>query len=485
MLRDVRVLVVDDEESIRRMLRLCLEGAGARVTVAASGEAALAAARRAPPDVAMVDLRLGATDGIAVVRALLQEAPNCAVILMTAYATIDSAVEAMRAGALDYLPKPFTPAQVVHAVEKTIEDTRVRQELAEIKRTNARGLSVRFETKSPAAREAFAIAARVAPTDVTVLLLGDTGVGKGILARHIHATSPRRAAPFVTVNCAVIAPTLIETELFGHTKGAFTGAEVARAGHVEAAGAGTLFLDEVGDLSRDAQGKLLRLLEDHEYVRVGDHEPRRSDARVIAATHRDLRAAVAAGTFREDLYFRLNVVSIRLPALRERREDIVDLAQRLLAELAEQHRRAPSRAWNDAPSRAWNDAPARASNDAPSRAWNDAPARATNDAPLTLTPEARAALTAYSWPGNLRELVNVLERAVILASGDALTLDLLPDELRTAASAPRDDDESLEAVERRHIAAVLARHPTLESAARALGIDPSTLYRKRERFGLR
>jgi NtrC-family two-component system response regulator AlgB len=250
--------------------------------------------------------------------------------------------------------------------------------------------------------------------------------------------SPRRDSPFVTVTCAVIAEAQIESELFGRTEG-------GRAGYIEAAGAGTLFLDEVGDLPRDAQGKLLRLLEEHEYVRVGDHEPRSSDARVIAATHQDLRAAVTAGTFREDLFYRLNVVSIRLPSLRERRDDIVDLAERTLGELARQHRRAP----------------------------------------LAIAPATRAALAAYSWPGNLRELVNVLERAVILAVGDELTRDLLPEEVRAGAAAPRDDDESLEAVERRHIAAVLARHPTLESAARALGIDPSTLYRKRDRYGLR
>jgi NtrC-family two-component system response regulator AlgB len=437
-MRDVRVLVVDDEESIRRMLRLCLEAAGCRVTLAASAESGIAAARRAPPDVALVDLRLGAMDGIAVARSIRQEAPTTAVVMMTAYATIDSAVEAMRAGAADYLPKPFTPAQVVHAVKKTIDASRAQQELAEMKRATTRGLSVHFDTKSPVAREAFAVAARVAPTDATVLLLGETGAGKGILARHIHALSPRRDSPFVTVNCAVVAPGNIETELFGQ-------AESGRAGHVEAAGAGTLFLDEVGDLPRDAQGKLLRLLEEHEYVRVGDHESRRSDARVIAATHRDLRAAVAAGAFREDLFFRLNVVSIRLPSLRERRDDIVDLAARILGELARQHRRAP----------------------------------------LSIAPATRAALAAYAWPGNLRELVNVLERAVILAVGNELTPDLLPEEVRAGASAPRDDDESLEAVERRHIAAVLARHPTLESAARALGIDPSTLYRKRDRYGLR
>jgi len=445
---EIRVLVVDDEESIRKMLRVCLEGAGYRVTLASSGEAAVATAKRAPPDLALVDIRLGGMDGIAVTRALAHEAPGTAVVIMTAYATIDNAVDAMRAGAADYLPKPFTPAQVLHAVNKVADAARLRFELAELTRGPFRGVHPRFETKSPAQRDVLAVAAKVATTDATVLLFGETGTGKGVLARQLHALSARADRPFVTVNCAVISPTLIENELFGHARGAFTGADSARVGHIEAAGNGTLFLDEVGDLPREAQGKLLRLLEEHEYVRVGDTEPRRSDARVIVATHRDLKTAVSSGAFREDLFYRLNVVTIRIPALRERREDIPDLCEAVVADLSAQHRREP----------------------------------------LRLDPNAVAALAAYKWPGNLRELVNVLERAVILASGSALTPDLLPEELRAGAppaSAGDDTDESLEAAERRHVAAVLARHPTLDAAAKALGIDPSTLYRKRERYGLK
>jgi NtrC-family two-component system response regulator AlgB len=446
---DLRILVVDDEESIRKMLRMCLEGAGYQVTLAPTGEAGVAAARRAPPDLALVDLRLGGMDGIAVTRSLAHDAPTTSVVLMTAYATIDNAVDAMRAGAVDYLPKPFTPAQVLHVVQKALDAARMRVELAELKRASARRGNARLETQSPAMKEALAVAARVAATDATVLLAGETGVGKGVIARHVHALSPRAERPFVTLNCAVISPTLIESELFGHAKGAFTSADSARVGHIEAAGGGTIFLDEIGDLPREAQGKLLRLLEEHEYVRVGDTEPRRSEARVIAATHRDLKAAVAAGGFREDLFYRLNVVTIRVPPLRERREDIPDLATSIVEGLSAQHRREPIR----------------------------------------LDAAAMAALTAYRWPGNVRELANVLERAVILALGDTISLDLLPEELRAAApgafSPTSADDESLEAAERRHVMAVLAHHPTLDAAARALRIDPSTLYRKRERYGLR
>jgi NtrC-family two-component system response regulator AlgB len=363
-----------------------------------------------------------------VTRALAQEAPTTAVVLITAYATIDNAVDAMRAGAVDFLPKPFTPAQVLHTVDKVVAQARMQQELAELKRAGGRGVHARFETKSPAMQQCLAVVLRAARTDATVLLLGETGTGKGYLARHIHASSPRRDRAFVTVNCAVVAPSLIESELFGHAKGAFTGA------------------DEVGDLPREAQGKLLRLLEEHEYVRVGETEPRRSEARVIAATHRDLRAAVAAGAFRDDLFYRLNVVAATLPPLRDRRADLADLAAGMLADLSAQHRRGP----------------------------------------YTLAPATLVALSAYPWPGNQRELVNVLERAVIIAEGIECTPDLLPVEVRAAAPAAiAPDDDTLEAAERRHIEAVLARAPTLDAAAKALGVDPSTLYRKRERYGLR
>jgi NtrC-family two-component system response regulator AlgB len=280
------------------------------------------------------------------------------------------------------------------------------------------------------------------------LILGETGTGKGLLARHVHQSSPRATRPFVTVNCATISPGLLENELFGHARGAFTGADQARAGYVEAARNGTLFIDEIGDLPREVQGKLLRLLEEREYVRVGDTEPRRSEARIVAATHRDLKAAVAAGAFRDDLFYRLNVVTVHLPPLRERREDIPALAQAML-------QTSP---------------------------------RAHTSTKRTLSPEALAALVAYDWPGNIRELSNVLERAGLLARGDVLTPDLLPEEVRalTPAHAAFDvTDDSLEAAEARHIASVLARAPTLDAAAKALHVDPSTLYRKRERYGLR
>jgi NtrC-family two-component system response regulator AlgB len=440
-----QILVIDDEESIRRTLRLCLESADYSVSMAASGEAGLALAKKQPPDLALVDLRLGGMDGLAVARALSQEAPGAQVVIMTAYATIDNAVEAMRAGAADYLAKPFTPAAVKHVVARVLESARMRQELAEVERNNRR---TPVKSSCPAVLEAYTLAERVAGSDATVLLLGETGTGKSLLARHIHQRSPRAARPFVTVNCATISANLIENELFGHAKGAFTGADQPRAGYVEAAKNGSLFVDEVGDLGKETQGKFLRLLEEREYVRVGDTEPRRSDARIIAATHRDLKASVNDGSFRDDLFYRLNVVTIRLPALRQRREDIPSFVSSFLKPVL----------------------------------------RSGRTRAMSVSPAAMSALVAYDWPGNIRELSNVLERAALLANGDLLSSDLLPEEVRVSSRtvAPLlEGDESLEAAERRHIAQVVARHPTLDTAAKALGIDPSTLYRKRERYGLR
>jgi len=248
--------------------------------------AGVALAKKQPPDLALVDLRLGGMDGLAVTRALAQEVPGAQVIVMTAYATIDNAVEAMRAGASDYLAKPFTPAAVKHVVARVLEAGRMRQELAEVERHTRR---TPVKSASPGVQEAYTLAERVAGSEATVLILGETGTGKSILARHLHQRSPHAARPFVTVNCATISTNLIENELFGHSKGAFTGADQPRAGYVEAAKNGSLFVDEVGDLGKETQGKFLRLLEEREYVRVGDTEPRRSDARIIAATHRDLQ----------------------------------------------------------------------------------------------------------------------------------------------------------------------------------------------------
>jgi NtrC-family two-component system response regulator AlgB len=297
-------------------------------------------------------------------------------------------------------------------------------------------------------RRAIETARRAASSDATVLLLGESGTGKNVLARAIHAWSPRRAGPFVTISCTTLAEHLLESELFGHVKGAFTGAWKDKPGRLESAAGGTLFLDEMGELPPELQAKLLRFLEERRFERVGDTRTVEVDARLVAATNRDLEAEVAAGRFRSDLYYRLAVVALRLPPLRERREDLPALADHLLAALAARHRRTLPR----------------------------------------LSPEARAALAAYGWPGNVRELANALERALVLSPGGAIGVESLPDAVLAppgAAAAEEPAAElSLEEVERRHVRRVLASSATLEEAAARLGIDPTTLWRKRRRWGL-
>lgn len=443
----LQVLVIDDDPAVRKLLALALQRVGYEVVVADSGESGIELAARLPPRVVLVDMQLGGMDGLQVTRRLLQEVPSASIIIMTGYATVENAVEAMQTGACDYLIKPMSPAQVVHAVDKALLNARTNQELAEVRRTSGRGNHLIFTSQSPAMRQTLIEAAQAAATSATVLLQGETGTGKTALARYIHDCSARSCHPFVTVQCAVISPSLIESELFGHKQGAFTGANHPHAGLIETAGTGTLLLDEIGDLAQPLQGKLLRLLEEREYVRVGDTLPRRSDARIIAATHCDLKQATRSLRFREDLYYRLNVLTIRVPALRERAEDIRELARCIVRDLARRHRGVE----------------------------------------MEMTADLENCLVNYRWPGNLRELVNVLERAVIVARRTTLSSDLLPEEVRDGLHcAGRDlgSEDSLAAAERRHLMQVLARYPTLESAAKALGIDPSTLYRKRERYGL-
>jgi two-component system, NtrC family, response regulator AlgB len=305
-----------------------------------------------------------------------------------------------------------------------------------------------LESASPVMQRQLATARQAAASDVTVLLTGESGTGKNVLAAAIHAWSPRRDGPFVTVACTTLAEHLLESELFGHVKGAFTGAWKDKPGRLEAAQGGTVFLDEVGELPPELQAKLLRFIEEQRFERVGGSDTITADARIIAATNRTLDAEVSAGRFRQDLFFRLNVVGIRLPALRERLEDLPALTAHTLAQLCARYRRAP----------------------------------------IALAPEAQRALAAYHWPGNVRELVNVLERAVVLARGDSISAQDLPDRLLApaaeSAAAATDPPVSLEELERRHIQQVLADSATLEEAAARLGINPTTLWRKRKRYGI-
>ena len=441
-----RVLIVDDEKNIRATLAICLEGLGCQVAQASTSEAAIEALRRAPFDVAFVDLRLGQESGLELLPRLLAERPGLDVVVITAYATFDTAVEAVKRGAADYVPKPFTPNQIRLILEKL---GRQRQEAARRLDLEARlgeaAPEVSLDTGSPRMRAVLEVATRAAASEAPVLLRGENGTGKGVLARAIHAASPRRGHPFVTVNCPTLTDELLASELFGHAKGAFTGAVKDQPGRVEAAEGGTVFLDEIGEISPALQAKLLRFLQDKVFERVGETRTRSADVRIVAATNRDLEAEVKAGRFREDLLYRLNVVEITVPSLRDRPEDVLPLARRFLAFFASSARR-------------------------PTPELSEAAVRA---------------LATYPWPGNVRELRNVMERAVILSPAHILEIEALPDRLQAHLSElpVLGGQFTAEEIEREHILRVLAHAPTMEEAARILGIDASTLWRKRKKLG--
>jgi NtrC-family two-component system response regulator AlgB len=449
------VLVVDDDTGVRQSLRLCLEADGARVLGVGSANAALEALERGSFDVILLDLWLGAESGLEAVPEILRRQSDAAIIVITAFATYETAVEAMKRGATDYLPKPFTPDQVRHAVRKALESVHLKRRLAiaEARLEQAGADDDFFETLSPVMASLMKQAVRVSTTTVPVLLRGDSGTGKNVMARWVWLHSPRAGRPFVSVNCPTLSTELMNSALFGHKRGAFTGATADAAGKVHEAEGGTLFLDEVGDLSPDAQARLLRFLNDQTYERVGESVERRADVRIVAATNRALEDDVRTGRFREDLLFRLNVVTLVLPTLRNRREDLPALVCHYFDRArARQHR-----------------------------------------ADLELSEAADHAMHAYAWPGNLRELRNAIERAVILSPGPEIEPDDLgiprapvaADSQRgTSTEVALGTDVSLEALEREHVARVIARAPTLDAAARILGIDATTLQRKRKRYGL-
>ncbi len=446
----MRILIVDDEPNIRQTLRVALETMGHTVEEATTGPQALSAAEAQPCDVALVDLRLGSESGLDLLEPLLEQLPRLAVVVITAHASIDTAVEVMRRGAFDYLPKPFTPAQVRAVLERVARVRGLADRVADLEDRIRREVSeVDLQGGEPEVRRVFDLARRVAASEVPILIRGENGTGKGVLARAVHAWSRRAAGPFVTVSCPSLSAELLESDLFGHVRGAFTGAVRDVAGKVAAAEGGTLFLDEVGDLPPSLQPKLLRFLQEKKYERVGEAKTRTADVRLVAATNRDLEAAVASGLFREDLLYRLNVVEVTLPPLR-RRTDLLDVADHLLGFFARRDSR-----------------------------------RLTH-----FTHEARAALARHAWPGNLRELRNTIERATILAEGPEVGLADLPERVASPRTDPAESPVevgapvNLERLEVEHIRRVLAAAPSREEAARVLGIDPSTLYRKRKQFGL-
>ena len=446
----MRTLIVDDEPNIRRTLRVALEAIGHTVEEADGGPQALRLAGQRPFDVALIDLRLGGESGLDLLASLLGQWPRLAVVIITAHSSVDSAVEAMRRGAFDYLSKPFTPAQVRAVLERVARVRGLSDRVADLEeRVRAEVPEADLEGRDPEVRRVLDLARKVAPTDAAVLIRGESGTGKGVLAHALHAWSRRSSGPFVTVSCPSLSAELLESDLFGHVRGAFTGAVRDVAGKVAAAEGGTLFLDEVGDLPPSLQPKLLRFLQERRYERVGEARTRAADVRLAAATNRDLEAAVASGAFREDLFYRLSVVELTVPPLR-RRSDVLDLADHLLGFFARQTGR-----------------------------------RLTG-----LTREAREAIAGHAWPGNLRELRNAVERAAILAEGPEVGLADLPERITTPPTGPGESPVevgapvSLERLEVEHVRRVLAAAPSLDEAARTLGIDPSTLYRKRKQHGL-
>ncbi len=434
------ILIVDDEPNIRNNLATFVRGLGHDVEVAPDGPAALAALERKAADVVLTDVRMAGMDGLALLQEIRRRRPESVVVVMTAYATVAGAVEAMRAGAYDYLVKPFSLDSVAMLLTRVLEVSGLRRENRVLRR--AIDEPAVLASSDPRMQRVLDTARQVATSEATVLLTGESGTGKNVLASAIHRWSPRSAGPFVTIACTTLSEHLLESELFGHVKGAFTGAWRDKPGRLEAARGGTVFLDEVGELPPELQAKLLRFLEERRFERVGGDAVIDVDVRIVAATNRDLHAEVAAGRFRSDLFYRLNVVALSLPPLRDRRGDLDALVAHILPVLSARHRRpVPS-----------------------------------------LDEAARAALHAYSWPGNVRELVNALEHALVLAGDGIIDVNELPDAV-LAPPAPRSAD-ALEDVERAHVREVLAESATLEEAASRLGINVTTLWRKRRRWGL-
>jgi DNA-binding NtrC family response regulator len=442
---NTRILIVDDEEIVRESLGGWLEKDGYTVGTAPDGPTAVARLREEPWSILLVDMKMPGMDGLQVLDQALTLQPATVAVIMTAYATVETAVSAIKRGAYDYLVKPFDPEELSLMIQKIVKQQELVRENETLRKALKRDYRFRdMVSKSAPMQAVFELAKTAARSTSTILVLGESGTGKELLARAIHAESPRQPAPFVAISCAALTETLLESELFGHEKGAFTGANVRRRGTFETAEGGTLFLDEIGDISPKLQVDLLRVLESRQFCRVGGNTPISVDVRIIAATNRDLQQAVADGRFRDDLYYRLNVIPIRLPPLRDRREDIPLLVEHFLERMsAELGRRV----------------------DGVSR-------------------DGMAMLMSYAFPGNVRELRNLLERAMVCAAGPILQVSDFG--LGETAAAVVPAPASLEDVERRHIAAILEQCAgNVTHAARVLDIDRVTLYNKIRKYGLR
>ena len=454
------ILIVDDEKSIRLTTSMALEAEGHYVETAEDGALALKRIKEENFDLVFLDLRLGDEDGLEILQKIVAMKPQQLVTIFTAHASIATAVKATQLGAFDYLEKPFTPDQlraILIKAQKALntqgEVVRLKDTVTELKNAvNRNSPPLRFTSDDSKTREEFDILFRSAATSASILILGESGTGKSVIAREIHDRSHLRDKPFVTVSCPSLSKELLESVLFGHMKGSFTGAIRDTWGKVHAADGGTLFLDEIGELPMEIQPKLLRLLQEREYERLGENKVREVNVRVIAATNRDLKASIAAGHFREDLYYRLNVISVTVPPLRDRSTDLGKFANDYLEFFADQLGRKID----------------------------------------GFSESGRSALMRHSWPGNLRELRNAIERAAILTQGPKIEATDLPRPAPMPSSAAGADGEllgiggehSLDEIEQAHLTKVLTWAPSLHDAAMVLGIDKATLYRKRKRFGI-
>jgi len=445
------ILIVDDEQGILDTLRILLKNEGFDVTTAQGGKAGLEQLKAAAPDLVLTDIKMPGVTGIDILAAAKDQDPETPVILMTAQASLQTAIQAVNQGAFHYVPKPFSNDEIVALCRRAAEVRRLKAEnkqlKQEIRRRERSGL-VKPLGKSRLFQDVLRLAEQVAPTESTVLIQGESGTGKEVIARYIHERSARTEGPFLSLNCGALPESLLESELFGHVKGSFTGAVRDKQGLFAAARGGTFFLDEIGEMSAATQVKLLRVLQEREAIPVGGTEAIPVDVRVIAATNRDLEEDIKRGRFRTDLYYRLNVIAIHLPPLRERPEDIPELWEHVLERVAKER----------------------------------------GEKPKSLSEEAKQVLLAYDWPGNVRELENVLERAVVLTKAEDIDRPAMPEKLTEHRAEPLVSERlhanpTLDVIERAYITWVLQSEGGNKTrAAEVLGIDPSTLYRKLGRY---